>query len=339
MTTDAQVRDATVRLFGLQLHDREWGRAAAPALVLLHGMTSNARAWDRFGAAMADRYRVLALDARGHGERDHADDDRGMTSPGVRAMIPGPRLRRPSRRQRCVGPAAACPRGVDAPCDAVRPRTEGAMAWGKHWEWRGFGVLPDPLRTSIDALPRTVAAPQVVVDQYLWVPGCTVNVKLRTDRASTLKLKRYLEQRADGLECWEENESESYAFPLATTVVQQVAAALRVTVADDLPRQTETPAALLALLRQAAPSVQVIAVRKERLQREWVWCDGPSSEPVIVDVAAIRAPEPIASVALEHPAADAVAAAAAALNLAAHLRRINYLEAIRVWATGERLVV
>jgi pimeloyl-ACP methyl ester carboxylesterase len=36
--------------------------------VLLHGFTGHARSWDAFAEAMTDRYRVLALDQRGHGE-------------------------------------------------------------------------------------------------------------------------------------------------------------------------------------------------------------------------------------------------------------------------------
>jgi pimeloyl-ACP methyl ester carboxylesterase len=36
--------------------------------VLLHGFTGHARSWDAFAEAMTDRYRVLALDQRGHAE-------------------------------------------------------------------------------------------------------------------------------------------------------------------------------------------------------------------------------------------------------------------------------
>jgi pimeloyl-ACP methyl ester carboxylesterase len=56
------------------LHYRDWGDPAAPALILLHGATVQARVWDPFAEAMADRYRVLALDLRGHGESDWAED-------------------------------------------------------------------------------------------------------------------------------------------------------------------------------------------------------------------------------------------------------------------------
>ena len=41
--------------------------AMAPTLVLLHGFTHTGASWDRVGAALAERYRPLATDIRGHG--------------------------------------------------------------------------------------------------------------------------------------------------------------------------------------------------------------------------------------------------------------------------------
>jgi pimeloyl-ACP methyl ester carboxylesterase len=65
-----RVQDEYVELRGLRFHYRDWpaARADAPTLVLLHGYTGHARSWDHFAAHMSDRYRVLALDQRGHGE-------------------------------------------------------------------------------------------------------------------------------------------------------------------------------------------------------------------------------------------------------------------------------
>src|SRR5579863_3553202 len=47
-----------------------WGaeRVDLPAVVLLHGITSSAQSWVRVGPDLASRYRVYALDMRGHGE-------------------------------------------------------------------------------------------------------------------------------------------------------------------------------------------------------------------------------------------------------------------------------
>jgi len=67
-------RDRTVVLQGQRFHYTEWGEATAPALVLLHGVTGHARTWDDEAGALASRYRVLALDQRGHGDSGPAPD-------------------------------------------------------------------------------------------------------------------------------------------------------------------------------------------------------------------------------------------------------------------------
>ena len=74
----AAVVDELIEMRGLRFHFRDWPprRVDAPSLVLLHGYTSHARSWDAFAGAMTDRYRVLALDQRGHGETDWAAADR-----------------------------------------------------------------------------------------------------------------------------------------------------------------------------------------------------------------------------------------------------------------------
>lgn len=68
-----QAHDRFIRINGLTLHYREWGNPGAPPVVLLHGGSAHAHWWDFFGDAIADTYRVLALDLRGHGDSEHAD--------------------------------------------------------------------------------------------------------------------------------------------------------------------------------------------------------------------------------------------------------------------------
>lgn len=72
----AHVADELIELRGLRFHYRDWPsrKPNAPDLVLLHGFTGHARSWDAFAEAMTDRYRVLALDQRGHGETAWAPD-------------------------------------------------------------------------------------------------------------------------------------------------------------------------------------------------------------------------------------------------------------------------
>jgi pimeloyl-ACP methyl ester carboxylesterase len=74
MTTDTRVQDKHVILNGLRFHYRDWEHEGAQALVLLHGFTGHARSWDSFAGAMQERFRVLALDQRGHGETEWAQD-------------------------------------------------------------------------------------------------------------------------------------------------------------------------------------------------------------------------------------------------------------------------
>jgi len=80
MTTsrNTAVVDELIEMRGLRFHFRDWPskRLNAPSLVLLHGFTGHARSWDTFAEAMTDRYRVLALDQRGHGETGWAAADR-----------------------------------------------------------------------------------------------------------------------------------------------------------------------------------------------------------------------------------------------------------------------
>ncbi|MBW2382544.1 MAG: alpha/beta hydrolase [Deltaproteobacteria bacterium] len=55
----------------LRLH--EWGDPEATPVVLCHGFFDHARGFDRLAPRLASRYRVVALDARGHGDSDWAD--------------------------------------------------------------------------------------------------------------------------------------------------------------------------------------------------------------------------------------------------------------------------
>lgn len=67
------VHDRFVAVDGLRLHYREWGEPSSPPVVLLHGGSAHAHWWDFFAPTIANTYRVLALDLRGHGDSDHAN--------------------------------------------------------------------------------------------------------------------------------------------------------------------------------------------------------------------------------------------------------------------------
>ncbi len=56
----------------IQLHLAIDGDAGAPPLLLLHGILGNGRTWEWMLPRLGDRFRVLRLDFRGHGESDRA---------------------------------------------------------------------------------------------------------------------------------------------------------------------------------------------------------------------------------------------------------------------------
>jgi pimeloyl-ACP methyl ester carboxylesterase len=59
----------------VDLHVVEDGSADAPPVLLLHGITSSVRTWDWLVPDLADRFRVLRLDFRGHGGSSRTPGD------------------------------------------------------------------------------------------------------------------------------------------------------------------------------------------------------------------------------------------------------------------------
>jgi lipase len=55
----------------VRLNVHAWGAAEAPRVVCLHGVTSHGGRFQRLAEALAPRYRVLALDLRGHGRSEY----------------------------------------------------------------------------------------------------------------------------------------------------------------------------------------------------------------------------------------------------------------------------
>ena len=204
------------------------------------------------------------------------------------------------------------------------------MAFGEHWEWRGFGPPGEPLYDEIRGLPVRFSRAQEVTDRYLWLPGCPLNVKLR---GGDFKIKRLLETDGSGLERWLEDAGENYSFPLAFEVLAEVAAALGVSLEAQSTDAILGSDELLDLLRQASPSPLLIRVEKRRWQHSI-----PDFPGVIVELAEIVAPEPVVSVGLEGRRRDGVQEALRRLHLPGSLRPMSYLGALEIWGRGERII-
>ncbi|WP_280316254.1 alpha/beta fold hydrolase [Nocardia abscessus] len=63
-------RTWTVDRDGAELAVFEWGDAAADPLVLVHGLTDTHQVWATVAALLADGFRVITYDVRGHGRSD-----------------------------------------------------------------------------------------------------------------------------------------------------------------------------------------------------------------------------------------------------------------------------
>ncbi|MFQ5828694.1 MAG: alpha/beta fold hydrolase [Candidatus Methylomirabilia bacterium] len=61
-------RHRVLSVNGLELHALEWGVIGRPGLLFLHGGSAHAHWFDAVAPAFADRFHLLSLDQRGHGE-------------------------------------------------------------------------------------------------------------------------------------------------------------------------------------------------------------------------------------------------------------------------------
>lgn len=64
----------TVALNGFDMHYLDWGNPAAPPMVMVHGLTRQAHAFDGTAERLRERFHILSIDMRGRG-------DSGWTAP------------------------------------------------------------------------------------------------------------------------------------------------------------------------------------------------------------------------------------------------------------------
>lgn len=76
----AEPVDRTVRANGLNFHYLDWGNDHLPPLLFTHGFAQQAHSWDFASLMFRDRFHVISLDLRGHGDSDWAPDGSYMLS-------------------------------------------------------------------------------------------------------------------------------------------------------------------------------------------------------------------------------------------------------------------
>ena len=73
-TATVPYRSYNIVLRQLRFQYLEWGNLDSPPIVLLHGGHQSAHSWDLVSLHLAQNYRVLALDQRGHGDSEWPRD-------------------------------------------------------------------------------------------------------------------------------------------------------------------------------------------------------------------------------------------------------------------------
>jgi pimeloyl-ACP methyl ester carboxylesterase len=86
---------------GLRLHVREWGRPEGPPILFIHGLSQTHLCWSpQYDSTLADEFRLVAYDLRGHGMSEAPLDpqhytDQQLWADDVAAIIEQLRLDRP----------------------------------------------------------------------------------------------------------------------------------------------------------------------------------------------------------------------------------------------------
>ncbi len=95
---DARYVSRNVVVRHQRFHLLEWGEPGAPPLLLLHGGNQSAHSWDLVSLHLTDRFHVIAVDQRGHGDSEWARDaDYSSTAMAhdAKALIDALELERP----------------------------------------------------------------------------------------------------------------------------------------------------------------------------------------------------------------------------------------------------
>ncbi len=152
---------------GLRLHVREWGKADGPPILFIHGWSQNHLCWARqYESALADEFRLVAYDLRGHGmseapvEPGHYTDGK-LWAEDVAAIIGELHLDRPVLVGWSYGAFVICDyvRAYGQDRIAALDFVEGAVKLGE----AAFGTLIGPgfldhfVGATADDLPTNIA--------------------------------------------------------------------------------------------------------------------------------------------------------------------------------------
>lgn len=218
------------------------------------------------------------------------------------------------------------------------------MAYGTHWEWRGFGGVSSRFADIFAQLTPQIHSHEVQ-DVYIWVPGLEVNAKFREGTKEGLKFKYHIKTE-DDFELWEENKQGLFGFPLTRDAWKRLSGVLERAgvVLPDYPSEAPTSDQLLSFLTDIGCTY--MRVQKQRESRLWKTNDSQ----ILVEWTCISKPQYCISIGLEtwsdDPDSDAsdqqalaqLQSAVKKLQLKKEpLRILSYLDAVKLWCNGNKI--
>ncbi|HZD37447.1 MAG TPA: alpha/beta hydrolase, partial [Actinomycetes bacterium] len=156
--------DRSVPGDGITLHARDWGGGAARAVVLLHGLSSNARIWDGVAPRLAAAgLRAVAIDQRGHGESEQPSSgyDFATVTGDLAHALEALGIRAPLLVGHSWGANVALQYAADRP---------GGVA-GLALVDGGFGDVADWAGGDLEEVRRRLRPPRFAVPLETWLAG------------------------------------------------------------------------------------------------------------------------------------------------------------------------
>ena len=214
------------------------------------------------------------------------------------------------------------------------------------WEWRVFGRHIEPnLQRVIQTLQKKPDKPTIFQDNYLWIPNCEINLKLRVDE---LRIKRILNSDSTDktIQQW---MTQAYNFPISINILNHLVG--NVLDPDELSTELEDQkiisknkflSILQTLLKVSKQRKSLmITVKKDREMYLWHNADHDGGDNVAIEIVKISEPEWLYSISLEHQNLKSIKSALSYLNISVdsypEMKTLSYLEVLRYWFDGRKL--
>ena len=214
------------------------------------------------------------------------------------------------------------------------------------WEWRAFGEYIEPnLQRAVRTLQKKSNKSTKFQDQYLWIPNCDINLKLRGDE---LRIKQLLNNDStdEAIQQW---MTQAYQFPISVNIIKRLVGNvpdIDLSFPELLDQKMISKNKFLSDLQTLSITLKQkkfpkLTVKKDREMYRWYDKDYDEVEGVTVEIAKISEPEMLYSISLEHHSIKSVKSALSYLNISVdshpEMKPLSYLEVIKYWFDGRKL--